>query len=169
MCQREGVCEVRVNRTRDVWNDNRRGDFAKNEGGSGRWGTFLNRSCGLLLLILLFIFTSTCTPKGSSAASSLRILVPLILLLLSRLLLLLLKGWGGTRLLNGAYLFSSLRLLEGTVVLVLVWTTLFPSKDSVRADLGGHLKYSRRWSGVRAGVLLGAQGAVHRGENRGDL
>jgi len=39
----------------------------------------------------------------------------------------------------------------------------------VRADLGGHLKYSRRWSGVRAGVLLGAQGAVHRGENRGGL
>ena len=41
--------------------------------------------------------------------------------------------------------------------------------ESVRADLGGHLKYSRRWSGVRAGVLLGAQGAVHRGENRGGL
>jgi len=40
---------------------------------------------------------------------------------------------------------------------------------SVRADLGGHLKYSRRWSGVRAGVLLGAQGAVRRGENRGEL
>jgi len=39
----------------------------------------------------------------------------------------------------------------------------------VRADLGGHLKYSRRWSGVRAGVLLGAQGAVRRGENRGEL
>ena len=39
----------------------------------------------------------------------------------------------------------------------------------VRADLGGHLKYSRRWSGVRAGVLLGAQGAVRRGENRGGL
>ena len=39
----------------------------------------------------------------------------------------------------------------------------------VRADLGGHLKYSRRWSGVRAGVLLGAQGAVRRGENRGRL
>jgi len=34
---------------------------------------------------------------------------------------------------------------------------------AVRADLGGHLKYSRRWSGVRAGVLLGAQGAVRRG------
>jgi len=41
--------------------------------------------------------------------------------------------------------------------------------QTVRADLGGHLKYSRRWSGVRAGVLLGAQGAVHRGENRGGL
>jgi len=40
---------------------------------------------------------------------------------------------------------------------------------SVRADLGGHLKYSQRWSGVRAGVLLGAQGAVHRGKNRGGL
>ena len=39
----------------------------------------------------------------------------------------------------------------------------------VRADLGGHLKYSRHWSGVRAGVLLGAQGAVRRGENRGGL
>jgi len=39
----------------------------------------------------------------------------------------------------------------------------------VRADLGGHLKYSQRWSGVRAGVLLGAQGAVRRGENRGGL
>jgi len=42
-------------------------------------------------------------------------------------------------------------------------------KTTVRADLGGHLKYSRRWSGVRAGVLLGAQGAVRRGENRGEL
>jgi len=42
-------------------------------------------------------------------------------------------------------------------------------KDSVRVDLGGHLKYSQRWSGVRAGVLLGAQGAVRRGENRGRL
>jgi len=39
----------------------------------------------------------------------------------------------------------------------------------VRADLGGHLKYSRRWSGVRAGVLLGAQGAVRRGESREGL
>ena len=39
----------------------------------------------------------------------------------------------------------------------------------VRADLGGHLKYSRRWSGVRAGVLLGALGAVRRGESRGGL
>ena len=44
-----------------------------------------------------------------------------------------------------------------------------PHSQHVRADLGGHLKYSRRWSGVRAGVLLGAQGAVHRGENRGGL
>jgi len=42
-------------------------------------------------------------------------------------------------------------------------------KWNVRADLGGHLKYSQRWSGVRAGVLLGAQGAVRRGENRGRL
>ena len=40
---------------------------------------------------------------------------------------------------------------------------------TVRADLGGHLKYSQRWSGVRAGVLLGAQGAVRRGESRGGL
>jgi len=40
---------------------------------------------------------------------------------------------------------------------------------TVRADLGGHLKYSQRWSGVRAGVLLGAQGAVCRGESRGGL
>jgi len=40
---------------------------------------------------------------------------------------------------------------------------------NVRADLGGHLKYSQRWSGVRAGVLLGAQGTVRRGENRGGL
>jgi len=39
----------------------------------------------------------------------------------------------------------------------------------VRADLSGHLKYSQRWSGVRAGVLLGAQGAAHRGKNRGGL
>ena len=39
----------------------------------------------------------------------------------------------------------------------------------VRVDLSGHLKYSRRWSGVCAGVLLGAQGAVRRGENRGEL
>ena len=40
---------------------------------------------------------------------------------------------------------------------------------TVRADLGGHLKYSQRWSGVRAGVLLGVQGAVCRGESRGGL
>ena len=46
---------------------------------------------------------------------------------------------------------------------------LYVVQRLVRADLGGHLKYSRRWSGVRAGVLLGAQGAVHRGENRGGL
>ena len=39
--------------------------------------------------------------------------------------------------------------------------------EIVRVDLGGHLKYSRRWSGVRAGVPLGAQGTVRRGENRG--
>jgi len=44
-----------------------------------------------------------------------------------------------------------------------------PHLPLVRADLGGHLKYSRRWSGVRAGVLLGAQGAVRRGESRGGL
>ena len=43
------------------------------------------------------------------------------------------------------------------------------SKVSVRVDLGSHLKYSQRWSGVRAGVLLGAQGAVRRGESRGRL
>jgi len=48
-------------------------------------------------------------------------------------------------------------------------TVLNLLQKTVRADLGGHLKYSRRWSGVRAGVLLGAQGAVHRGENRGEL
>ena len=41
--------------------------------------------------------------------------------------------------------------------------------EYVRADLGGHLKYSQRWSGIRAGVLLGAQGAVRRGESRGGL
>jgi len=32
---------------------------------------------------------------------------------------------------------------------------------TVRADLGSHLKYSRCWSGVRAGVLLGAQGVMN--------
>ena len=52
----------------------------------------------------------------------------------------------------------------------LVVPDVSPSEASgVRADLGSHLKYSRRWSGVRAGVLLGAQGAVHRGESRGGL
>jgi len=40
---------------------------------------------------------------------------------------------------------------------------------TVRADLGSHLKYSQCWSGVCAGVLLGAQGTVRRGENRGGL
>ena len=39
----------------------------------------------------------------------------------------------------------------------------------VRADLGSHLKYSQRLSGVCAGVLLGVQGAVRRGESRGEL
>jgi len=39
----------------------------------------------------------------------------------------------------------------------------------VRVDLGGHLKYSQRWSGVHAEVLLGVQGAVRRGESRGGL
>ena len=37
---------------------------------------------------------------------------------------------------------------------------------AVGVGLGGHLKYSRRWSGVCARVLLGAQGAVCRGEVR---
>ena len=37
-------------------------------------------------------------------------------------------------------------------------------EDGVRADLSGHLKYSRRWSGVCAGVLLGAQYAEGRTE-----
>jgi len=37
--------------------------------------------------------------------------------------------------LNGAYLFSSLRLLEGTIVLVLDGTTLFPGKDSLSLDI----------------------------------
>ena len=46
---------------------------------------------------------------------------------------------------------------------------LGPLSLTVRADLGGHLKYSQRWSGVRAGVLLRARGAVRRGENRGGL
>jgi len=49
------------------------------------------------------------------------------------------------------------------------WASSSLGKPTVRADLGGHLKYSRRWSGVRAGVLLGAQGAVCRGESRGGL
>ena len=38
---------------------------------------------------------------------------------------------------NGAYLFSSLRLLEGAIVLVLDGTTLFPSKDSLAFDIIG--------------------------------
>jgi len=37
--------------------------------------------------------------------------------------------------LDGAYLFSGLRLLEGTVVLVLNGTTLFPSKNSLSFDI----------------------------------
>ena len=65
---------------------------------------------------------------------------------------------------------SGLRSCRSPVVRKASWTW---EKESgrviVRADLSGHLKYSRRWSGVRAGVLLGAQGAVHRGENRGGL
>ena len=49
------------------------------------------------------------------------------------------------------------------------WNRLdtFGMYPNVRAELGGHLKYSRRWSGVRAGVLLGAQGAVRRGIEEG--
>ena len=46
---------------------------------------------------------------------------------------------------------------------------LWHAPYGVRVDLGGHLKYSQCWSGVHAGVLLGAQGAVHRGESRGGL
>jgi len=127
---------------RDIRDDDWGSNFAKDEGGSGRWGTFLNRPCGLLLLVLLFIFTSACTPKGSSVAStsssptsSLRVLVPLVLLLLLRLLLLLLEGWRGTRALDGAYLFSGLRLIEGTIVLGLSRTSLFPGKDSLAFDV----------------------------------
>jgi len=37
--------------------------------------------------------------------------------------------------LNGAYLFSSLRLLEGTVVLILDGTTLFPGEDGLLLDV----------------------------------
>ena len=65
--------------------------------------------------------------------------------------------------------------LDQTPVIVSLHQTTFPlmglisHTPYVRADLGGHLKYSRRWSGVRAGVLLGAQGAVRRGENGGGL
>jgi len=52
--------------------------------------------------------------------------------------LLLLKRWGGTRTLDGAYLFSGLRLLEGAVVLmILSGTTLFPSKDGLAFDVIG--------------------------------
>ena len=50
-----------------------------------------------------------------------------------------------------------------------LWHSWMFLSQTVRVDLGGHLKYSQRWSGVRAGVLLGAQGAVRRGENRGGL
>jgi len=53
---------------------------------------------------------------------------------------------------------------EGRSGIDILYTQVF-----VRADLGGHLKYSQRWSGVRAGVLLGVQGAVRRGESRGRL
>jgi len=45
---------------------------------------------------------------------------------------------GGARTLDGAYLFSCLRLLKGAVVLVLSGrTTLFPSKDSLAFDVIG--------------------------------
>jgi len=37
--------------------------------------------------------------------------------------------------LDGAYLFSGLRLLERAIVLVLIRTTLFPSKDSLAFDV----------------------------------
>ena len=101
MSQREGVGKVRVNRTGNVRDDNGRGDFSKNKGGSRRWGALFNRPCGLLLLVL-FVLASACPSKGSSMTSSpssptssLRVLVPLMLLLLLRLLLLLLEGWGG--------------------------------------------------------------------------
>ena len=53
-----------------------------------------------------------------------------------------------------------------------LWSMLIRSlgtQPTVRADLGGHLKYSQHWSGVCAGVLLGVQGAVRRGESRGGL
>jgi len=39
--------------------------------------------------------------------------------------------------LDGAYLFSGLRLLEGTIVLGLSRTTLFPSKDGLAFDIIG--------------------------------
>jgi len=39
--------------------------------------------------------------------------------------------------LDGTYLFSSLRLLEGAIVLVLGGTTLFPGKDSLAFDIIG--------------------------------
>jgi len=145
VCQRESIGKVRVNRTGKI-RDNSGGSYlAKDEGGSGRRGTFFDRPCGLLLLVLLFIFTSTCTPKGSSATSSpssptssLSVLVPLVLLLLLRLLLLLLEGWRGTRTLDSAYLFSGLRLLlEGTTILGLSRTSLLPSKDGLAFDVVG--------------------------------
>jgi len=60
-----------------------------------------------------------------------------MLLLLLRLLLLLLEGWRGTRTLDGAYLLSGLRLLEGTVVLLGSGTTLFPSEDGLAFDVVG--------------------------------
>jgi len=97
MNQREGVGKVRVNRTGNVRDDDGRGDFSKNKGGSRRRGALFNRPCGLLLLVL-FVLASACPSKGSSTTSSpssptssLRVLVPLMLLLLLRLLLLLLE------------------------------------------------------------------------------
>ena len=128
---------------RDIRDDDGGSDLAKNKGGGRRRGAFFNRPCGLLLLVL-FIFSSARSSKGSSMSSSsssptsfVRVLVPLFLFLLLRLLRLLLERWRGTRMLNGAYLLSSLRLLEGVIVLGLNGATLFPSKDSLAFDIVG--------------------------------
>jgi len=62
MSQGKGVGEVRIDRTRNIRDDDGGSDFTKDKGRDGRWSALFNRPCGLLLLVLLVELRKFDTP-----------------------------------------------------------------------------------------------------------